>query len=275
MKTKFLRTAFHLTAIYAIFLVVFFALQNRLIYFPRTDTEPRLMQQASAAGLEPWRDAGGQLIGWRMPVSAAHYRIVLFHGNAGASIDRTPFADALGALVNGRQWEVHLFEYPGYGARPGRPARKTIEAAARAALKELLAADERPLFLLGESIGSGPACSLAAEFGERIAGVGLIVPMSSIADAAAHHYPLVPVRWLLRGQFDNIAALRTYRGPVAFILAGADEIVTTADGVRLHDGYGGPKFLKVLPGVGHNKIDYSPDAPWWREMSDFLTSGTH
>lgn len=180
---------------------------------------------------------------------------MLFHGNAGAAIDRAPFAEA-------------------HGARPGTPARKAIEDAARAALSELLAADSRPLFLLGESIGSGPACSLAAEFGERIGGVGLIVPMSSVADAAAHHYPLFPVRWLLRGQFDNLAALRGYRGPVAFILAGEDEIVTAADGLRLHDSYSGPKFLKVLPGVGHNEIDQSSDAPWWREMSDFLTNGT-
>ncbi len=274
MKSKFLRTALRLGAIYAIFLAVLFALQDRLIYFPRTDPEPRLLDKAQAAGLAPWRDAGGQIIGWRLPGPAARFRVVLFHGNAGCALDRAPFAEALGALANGRTWEVHLFEYPGYGARSGKPSRRAIEEAARAAIKELFAADERPLFLLGESIGSGPACSLAAEFGERIAGVGLIVPMSSIADAAAHHYPLVPVRWLLRGQFDNIAALRTYRGPVAFILAGEDEIVTTADGVRLHDSYGGPKFLKVLPGVGHNEIDYSPDARWWREMSDFLTSGT-
>ena len=273
MRKKLLRAAFRLAAIYAILLAVLFALQDRLIYFPRTDSEPRLMQEARAAGLEPWRDARGQLIGWRRPAPAASCRAVLFHGNAGCAIDRAPFAEALGGLADGRTWEVHLFEYPGYGARPGTPARKTIEDSARAALRELVTADSRPLYLLGESIGSGPACSLAAEFGERIAGVGLIVPMSSLADTAAHHYPFVP-RWLLRGQFDNIAALRTYRGPVAFILAGEDEIVTTADGLRLHDGYGGPKFLKVLPGVGHNEIDQSPDAPWWRELSDFLTGGT-
>ena len=274
MKKKLLRAAFRLAAIYAILLAVLFALQDRLIYFPRTDSEPRLLLEARAAGLEPWRDARGQLIGWRRSAPTARCRAVLFHGNAGCAIDRAPFAEALGALADGQTWEVRIFEYPGYGARPGAPARKTIEDSARAALSELLTADSRPLFLLGESIGSGPACSLAAESGERIAGVGLVAPMSSLADTAAHHYPFVPVRWLLRGQFDNTAALRAYRGRVAFILAGEDEIVTTADGLHLHDGYGGPKFLKVLPGVGHNEIDQSPDAPWWSEMSDFLTSGT-
>jgi uncharacterized protein len=274
VRKRLLRIGLRLAAIYTILLSVLFSFQDRLIYFPRTDTEPHLLYDARVSGLEPWRDARGQLIGWRRPAPAARCRAVLFHGNAGCAMDRAPFADALGGLSNGQTWEVHLFEYPGYGARPGTPSRKPIEDSARAALGELLAADSRPLFLLGESIGSGPACSLAAEFGERIAGVGLIVPMSSIADAAAHHYPFVPVRRLLRGQFDNVAALRAYRGRVAFVLAGEDEIVTTAAGMRLHDSYGGPKFLRVLPGVGHNGIDQSPDAPWWREMSDFLTAGT-
>lgn len=268
---KFLRALFRLAAIYAILLAVLFALQDRLIYFPRTATEPTLLHEARAVGLEPWRDASGQLIGWRRSAPAARCRAVLFHGNAGSASDRAPFAEALGALANGRTWEVHLFEYPGYGARPGKPARKAIEDSARAALGELLAADARPLFLLGESIGSGPACSLAAEFGERIAGVGLVVPMASLADTAARHYPFLPARWLLRGQFDNITALRTYHGRVAFILAAEDEIVTTADGIRLHDSYGGPKLLNVISGARHNDIDYSRNAPWWREMSDFLT----
>lgn len=275
MKTKLLRVAFPLAAIYAILLAVLFTLQDRLIYFPRTGSEPRLLQAARALGLEPWRDARGQLIGWRRPATAARCRALLFHGNAGCAIDRAAFAEALGGLANGQTWEVHLFEYPGYGARPGKPARKTIEDSARTALGELLTADSRPLFLLGESIGSGLACSLAAEFDDRIAGVGLVVPMSSLADTAAHHYPCFPTRWLLRGQFDNSVALRTYRGRVAFIVAGEDEIVTAADGVRLHDGYDGPKFLKVIPGARHNEIDYSPDALWWREMSDFLNAGTH
>ena len=46
MKTKLLLAVFRLAAIYAILLAVLFAFQDRLIYFPRTDTEPRLLQEA-------------------------------------------------------------------------------------------------------------------------------------------------------------------------------------------------------------------------------------
>ena len=48
-------------------------------------------------------------------------------------------------------------EYPGYGARPGPTSEQAIKSAAERALKQLLAQDSRPLYLLGESLGSGVA----------------------------------------------------------------------------------------------------------------------
>src|SRR5260221_694683 len=82
----------------------------------------------------------------------------------------------------------------------------------------LLAADSRPLHLLGESIGSGVACALAGEMPDRIAGLALVVPLARLEEVAREKFRWLPVSLLLRDKFDNIAALGSYRGRVAFVV---------------------------------------------------------
>jgi fermentation-respiration switch protein FrsA (DUF1100 family) len=62
---------------------------------------------------------------------------------------------------------------------------------------------------------------------------------------------------------------------VAFALAEQDEVVTFKGGKALYDQYRGPKLLKTFPGIGHNEVDYTPGAPWWRELSTFLVRTAH
>jgi pimeloyl-ACP methyl ester carboxylesterase len=247
------------------------SLQRHLIYFPSTAQADELSGLASRIGLQAWRDNNGVDIGWK---SVRNHntgnRIMVFHGNAGYALDRNYFVTGLEAL--GNTWEVFLFEYPGYGAREGSPSAASFKSAATQALESLLATDPRPIFVLGESLGSGVASYLAASFPEQVAGLLMITPFSSLADVAAHHYPFLPVRTLLSERYDSVEALSSYRGPVAFLLAGRDEVVTTSLGKKLYDSYGGPKWLHIEADAGHNTLPYNPAAVWWGEASAFLTS---
>ncbi len=248
---------------------MFAALQRQLIYYPEQASEAQLLQLARAAGLEDWRDRAGQLVGWRTPTRRSGVRrVVVFHGNAGHSLYRQYFADGILALDNG--WQVYLFEYPGYGARPGSPSEGNIQAAALDALNELLAADPSPVYLVGESLGSGVATNLAGRLPAQIAGLLLVTPFTSLTDVAAGHYSWLPVRALLRDRYDSQRYLQDYSGPVAFLLAGSDEIVPAALGRALHESYAGPKWLHEQAGAGHNTLDLDPAATWWREATDFL-----
>lgn len=254
-------------------LFMFSACQRQLIYFPSRASEVELLSQAPRIGLEPWRDAKGQLIGWRSPPKGAgRRRVLVFHGNAGYAQHRRYFAAGLQRLNEG--WDVYLVEYPGYGARPGSPAEGTIKTAAREALDALPEKRPAPVYLIGESLGSGVACHLAAARPDQIAGMLLVTPFTSLGDLAAQHYPPFLTRWLLSERYDCAADLRNYAGPVAFLLAGQDEIVPARLGQRLHDGYRGPKWLRIDSHARHNTVDYAPAAPWWGELSGFLTSGS-
>ena len=247
------------------------ALQRQLIYFPDKAQADELSGLASRMGLQAWRDNAGEAIGWRTPGDpSARYRMLVFHGNAGYALNRGYFVTGLRAL--GNQWDVFLFEYPGYGAREGTPSEASFQTAATQALEALLAADSRPVFITGESLGSGVASFLASKFPDDVAGLLLVTPFSSLVDVAAHHYPFLPVRTLLTERYDSREALAHYGGPVAFLLAGRDEVVTSELGQQLYDSYSGPKWLYIEEYAGHNTLPYSPGDRWWDEVSDFLTS---
>lgn len=254
-------------------LVVLMALgQRQYIYFPVRASEADLFGLAGRMNLAPWRDPEGRVIGWRTRralLEPPKYRVVIFHGNAGMALHRNYFVDGFGRVGEGLRWEVILFEYPGYGARPGKPTESAIKEAAVAAVKALLAEDDRPLYLVGESLGGGVATHVARQFPDRISGLLLVTPFNRLADVAAHHYPYLPVRWLLRERYDLQEDLAEYRGPVAVLLAGRDEVVPTRLGQKVYDSYQGPKRLWVQEGVTHNMLDVDPQSAWWGEVAGF------
>lgn len=253
----------------AVLLVAVF--QRKLIYFPTLAPATALVPLAAGNGLEPWRDAAGAIIGWRQRrTTPAANRLVVFHGNAGFALHREYFVRGFEGLDGGRTWEVLLFEYPGYGARPGEPGEAAIKAAALAAALALRQGDDRPVFVAGESIGGGVATYLAGEPSAGVAGAFLVTPFTNLVEVATHHYPFLPVKLILRERYDCRAALREFRGPVAVLLAGRDEVVPTRFGQQLYDSYTGTKQLWVQEGASHNTVDYAPAARWWREVSDFL-----
>lgn len=272
MLHRLLRIARSLAFAWVALVILVAVLQQSLIYFPTHATEEAVVVEAQQHGLEAWRTARGETIGWRRPgrEGRAANRLLVFHGNAGYALNRWYYVTGFGALHGGRTWDVHLFEYPGYGARPGKRGEASFKTAAAEALATLRAEDSRPIFVLGESIGSGPACALLAAHPQQIAGACLVTPFARLGDVAAHHYPFLPIRLILRDRWDNVAALANYPGRIAARIAGQDEIVTAAQGQLLLDGFHGPKRIWIDPQASHNEIIVAPDSPWWREVSDFL-----
>ncbi len=258
--------------VYLGLLLLLMVFQRQLIYYPHKGSEADLIQMAKLRGLLPWRDAAGALIGWKStsPQSKPRNRLVVFHGNAGYALDRLYFVQGFQSLQQGKLWEIYLFEYPGYGARPGSPSEKAFVTAASAALNELRQSDSRPLYLAGESLGCAVAAQVAAKYPHDVAGLFLVTPFNNMANVAAHHYPMFPVRLVLWDRYASDQALKSYHGPVAVLLVGHDEVVPMRFGMRLYQEYAGPKRLWLQQEASHNTLDYDVAAAWWREVSDFL-----
>ncbi len=253
-------------------MIVLTGCQRSLMYHPRRATETTLLREAAQADLQPWRTEGGDWLGWRRNSDNPDaLRVLVFHGNAGCAVDRAYYADAFEARPAGTDWHTAVLEYPGYGARPGRPSETSLLKAALAALDALWQERPHPVWLLGESLGSGVAAGVAAERPRQVAGLLLITPFTSFVEVAQHHFPRLPVRRLMLDRYEAAQALRKYDGPLAVVLAEKDEVVPAHLGLALYEGYEGPRRLWIQKDRTHNTLDLWAGAAWWTEVVWFLT----
>ncbi len=273
IRTFFYRVARILLLAYGGLVLTLAGCQHRYIYYPGQAGTEQMETLAEQVGAVAWRNGDEERIGWRFPAgagSSSGLAAIVFHGNAGTAIDRMYYAEGLQQRAGGEKWTVYVLEYPGYGGRPGEPGEDAFFEAAREGIRTVLETREGSVFLIGESLGSGVASQMAAEFGDRIGGLLLITPFTSLTDVASRHFPWVPVRLLLRDRYDNVSALRDYPGPLAVVLAEKDEIVPADFGKELFDGYEGRKKLWIQEDRTHNTIDFSPEAEWWQEVEAFF-----
>src|SRR5919206_4905842 len=122
---------------------------------------------------------------------------------------------------------------------------------------------------VGQSLGSAVAALAAAEQPADVAGVFLVTPLASVTAVARRHYPFIPSA-LVAEPYRADLALPRYPGPVAFLVAGRDEVVFPDLGMALYEARTGPKRLWLEPQSGHNDLGYDPGDPKWREVLRFL-----
>jgi uncharacterized protein len=263
-KFKILRMLGLVALTYGLVLVAGCAWQRKLIYFPTKLPEAGAVAEAAKAGFVPWRNAADEIVGWKLPAAPeVRGRVLIIHGNAGCAWQRGYIAHPLqqaGAL------EVFILEYPGYGARGGKPSMKTMLAAGSEALT--LLPKDQPIYVVSESIGTGVAAHLARRHAADVAGLALLVPYDSLPALAQSKMPVLLPYFFLRDRYEPAAWLKDYRGPVKMVLAERDEIIPAKFGRRLYDAYPGRKQLEVMVGAGHNDVaEQSPD--WWAAVLEF------
>jgi uncharacterized protein len=237
-------------------------LQDRLLYFPQRASVAAM----ESGGLRAWPAAGdfrGLVADAKGPRRGT---AIVFHGNAGHAGHRDYFAAALTPLG----LNVILAEYPGYGPRDGALGEESLVADAATAIALAHRQYGEPLLVVGESLGAGVAAAAAARQREQVAGLMLITPWDRLEQVASFHYPWLPVRWLLRDQYDSAAHLVGFGRPVLVVVAQHDDIVPARFGEALFQGLAAPKQLRVLPFAGHNDWPARVDADWWQQSVDFL-----
>ncbi len=253
-------------------LLLVWAFQRALIYFPLDDVPAP--SDVGLAGVEtvtfPTED-GLMLGGWFVPSrsAVASGTVIVFNGNAANRAYRAPIAAAL----RDHGYQVLLFDYRGYGGNGGAPTEAGLLEDARAARAFLLGrADVYPsrLVYFGESLGTGVAIALAAEFGP--AAMVLRSPFTSLVDVGRHHYPFLPVNALLRDRFPSLETISDVRCPVLVIAGDGDRIVPIGQSRRLYDEVRARKELVVIAGADHNDPDLGDGAEMMAAVVRFLAS---
>ena len=148
---------------------------------------------------------------------------LMLHGNAGQAADRSY---ALPSFPSSDS--VFILEYPGYGQRPGTPSLESFNLAAMEAYEILRVRFPRiPVFVVGESIGSGPASALASELVPP-SKIVLIVPFDILENVAHELFPALPETMKIRDNWNNIKSLKSYQGPIEIFGAKTDSVIRIA-----------------------------------------------
>lgn len=248
-------------------IVLLMLLERSLIFLPMRYPHGRWEDQpAGVQEIEFTAEDGTRLHGWYAHHDDPSAVILYAHGNAGNITHR---ASLMRRLHDGLGCSVFLFDYRGYGKSEGRPSEAGILMDGRAArdrLSRLAGVPESDIVFMGRSLGTAVAIDLAAEGGAR--GLVLHSGFPSMPDVAAHHYPWLPVRWLMRTRLNARERIQDYRGPLFQVHGEADRIIPFALGRQLFEA--APSDRKrwlSLGGIDHNDL---PPERFYDELREFL-----
>jgi len=244
--------------------LMFFA--QRHVLFPRYMIPSPQPPDFKAQRIEPWwlETSFGKVEAWYLPPAAADKAapaVIFGHGN-GELIDYWP--NELGRFSK-MGVGLLLVEYPGYGRSAGSPSQESIAETFTLAYDRLTArpdVDPARIVLFGRSLGGGAVCDLALKRPSAA-----LILMSCFQSVSAFAYRYLAPAFLIRDSFDNLSAVRRYKGPVLVIHGNADEVVPFGHGQALHAA--APNGKMIVYEAGHN--DCPPDwAVFWRDVEEFL-----
>ncbi len=247
------------------------ALTYRRLLYPAPIASPAMPPDATLVNATA--ADGAPVFAWRFGRAPAKVSdvsittVAFFHGNGETIADNVELARALVA----RGISVLLVEYRGYGISKaaGRPTEDGLYADAAAALQALGAAP-KDLVLMGFSLGTGVATEMVTRgYGRAMV---LVAPYTSIPDVGAKHFPVLPVRYLVRDRFDTASKAAQVSAPVLVIQGDADEVVPFDMGEELAHTFPHGKLIAI--NGGHHTDLFARDDHLVDKIVSFVEVGT-
>ena len=246
------------------------------LVFPAPKTYPAQTPAAALLQFEDLRIAVNQtdyLHAWWIPAAATSSKIILmFHGN-GYVLENMATNEAVTLHEIGAN--LLLIDYRGYGgSSPVKIQESTLYEDARSALvflKEQKRVSVRDVYVLGRSIGGGPATQLAVE-NPDLGGLILESPFTSVDDAATA-LPIsriYPAHWMLQTHFDNLSKIGKIHIPFLIVSGTADTLtpVWMANAIFAHAN--NPKQLDLIPNAGHDDLLFVGGKALTKVLQDFI-----
>jgi fermentation-respiration switch protein FrsA (DUF1100 family) len=239
-------------------IIVLSAMENWMLYHPIPASEDWVdpsVYNLKVEDVELHTADGTRLHAWWCPIANATNKnpagaLLYCHGNAGNLSHR---AYAISSWQQALHLPVLIFDYPGYGKSAGKPGEKQCYAAGDAAYDWLTQTQGVPgdqIVIYGGSLGGGVAVDLGSRRPHRA--MILAKTFTSIPDVGQSIYPWLPVRWVMRNRFDNLAKIGQCRQPVFMAHGTADGLVPFSLAKKLYEAANEPKRFFILEGRDHN-----------------------
>ena len=242
--------------IYFGLVAVLYLLQRTMIFFPDKTAPTVTAHHALGNGVNNFSvvtEDGLNITGLLHQADEGKPTIVFFHGNAGHYGHR--IYNAADYMQAG--FGVVLAGYRGYGGNEGSPSEAGFYKDARAYISQLIndGVDEKDIILYGQSIGSGVAVQMATEF-KNVRALVLEAPYTSLPDVAKKRYFFIPVKLLMKDQFDSLSKIQDVKAPLLIMQGLNDRVISPTLGQKLYEAANEPKEIFQLEGYGHNDLPF-------------------
>lgn len=254
---------------YGAVLVLVYAFQSHLVFYPGTGREVTLSPQSYGLRYEAVeiRTADGETLqAWWVPADGARGVVLFFHGNAGNISHRLDYLQ----MFNRLGYTTLIVDYRGYGKSTGTPSEEGTYRDAEAAweyVRHARLAQPQDVVIAGESLGGAVGTWLAAKVGPRA--VLLFSTFTSVNDLGAQVYWFLPVRLLSRIGYNNLESLKHIRAPVFIAHSRDDDVIPYSHGKKLFEAANEPKAFLEMRG-GHNDGFVFVRQEWVAQLRSFL-----
>lgn len=241
-------------------------LENLLVYRPKRYPQGDWTLAPNVEDVHFKSADNTSLHGWYMPHPNPRGVVLFSHGNGG---NVAGWSCGALALRDRHQVSVLLYDYRGYGRSAGSPSEPQVYCDARAArrwLADRAGIDEQQVIQFGQSLGGAVAVNLAALDGAR--GLILARTFTSIRELAASKVPWLPIRRIMRHEYNSAALIANYRGPVLIGHGDADRVIPIRFGRELFEKANEPKHFVHERGSAHTRI---LSEEFHQAIGDYLT----
>ncbi len=202
------------------------------------------------------RSDGARQFAWVMKHPDARTWVLFLHGNSATIASRANIARY--RELRGLGLSIVAPEYRGFAGLAGTPTEAVLAEDARVAYDYLTTTlDVAPprVVIYGWSLGSAVAVNLASQVPSGA--VILEGAPASLVALGQRHYPLFPIRLVMRNPFESILRIRRVNAPLLFLHSPEDDIIPIAEGRLLYEAAPSPKrFVEVRGGHIHaNDVD--------------------
>jgi len=244
-----------LVSFYVLLLTIVFFFQRNFLYHPSIDNNLKnqvINEPSEIEKVKITTEDNIDLTAWFYNKNIEKFKTILFfHGNAGSLENRTY------KLNHFKDLNVNflIIAWRGFNGNEGKPSEIGLYRDAKSAIKwlNLKGVTEENIILYGESLGTGVAVEVAQN--KNYAGVILESPYTSMVNMGKKHYPLFPVRFLLKDKFESYKKIKKVSVPILVIHGKIDTIVPFAMGKKMYELANEPKFF-YFQEYGDHMVDY-------------------
>jgi hypothetical protein len=245
--------------------VLLFLLQDSMLFLARS-SNPRSVSNLKSYQITIQREQI-TLQGWLLPAAEPGRPTIIYYGGNGEEL-----STSVNYLAPLGDYNYLYVNYRGYGDSLGKPGQEALYGDAVAIIDQLSASgriDPDKIVLIGRSLGSSIAIYAASQ--RSSIGLVLVSPFDSLAAVGQSHYPIFPVKLLMRNPFPSIDYVAGIEVPTLIIMAENDNVVPRKHSLAVVEAWRGPPTTVTIPATSHNDIS-GRQGEFFQEIGKFLAS---